>query len=206
MSQPAGPGLVCALANHPENRMRDLIITENITLDGVIDATEGWFSPAGDEAVDQSDIIAALAEQRDAADAFLVGRRTFEEMRGYWPQQTDDETGVAQYLDRVSKYVVSTTLEDPGWNRTTVLRGPLDAEIQALKRAPGADIVVTGSMTLVADLISAGVADEYRLFVYPVVLGRGRRLFADATDMPRLRLVDAQPFRSGIVLLRYRPV
>jgi len=82
--------------------MRDLIITENITLDGVIDAAEGWFAPAGDEDVDQSDIIAALAEQREAADAFLVGRTTFEEMRGYWPHQTDDTTGVTDYLNRVS--------------------------------------------------------------------------------------------------------
>ncbi len=85
--------------------MRDLIITENITLDGVIDAAEGWFAPAGDEDVDQSDIIAALAEQREAADAFLVGRTTFEEMRGYWPHQTDDPTGITDYLNRVSKYV-----------------------------------------------------------------------------------------------------
>jgi dihydrofolate reductase len=87
-----------------------------------------------------------------------------------------------------------------------VLRGPLSEEIQALKSAPGADIVVTGSVTLVRDLIAADVVDEYRLFVYPVVLGRGTRLFADATDMPPLRLVEAQPFRSGIVLLRYRHV
>ena len=119
--------------------MRDLIITENITLDGVIDAAEGWFAPAGDEDVDQSDIIAALAEQREAADAFLVGRTTFEEMRGYWPHQIDDTTGVTDYLDQVSKYVVSTTLQDPEWERTTVLRGPLREDIEALKSAPGAD-------------------------------------------------------------------
>jgi len=185
--------------------MRDLIITENITLDGVIDAAEGWFAPAGDEDVDQSDIIAALAEQREAADAFLVGRTTFEEMRGYWPHQTDDTTGITDYLNRVSKYVVSTTLRDPEWGRTTVLRGPLREDIEALKSAPGADIVTTGSMTLVAGLIAAGLVDEYRLFVYPVVLGHGRRLFGDATGVPGLKLVDAQWFNSGIVLLRYRP-
>ena len=184
--------------------MRDLIITENITLDGVIDAAEGWFAPAGEDGVDQSDLIAALAAQSEAADAFLVGRRTFEEMRGFWPRQTDDETGVSEYLDRVSKYVVSSTLDDPGWERTTILRGPLRDAVQALKEAPGADIVVTGSMTLVADLIAERLVDEFRLFVYPVVLGRGRRLFGDATGMPGLRLVQAQPFRSGIVLLRYR--
>ena len=184
--------------------MRDLIITENMTLDGVIDAAEGWFMPAGDEDTDQSDVIAALAEQREAADAFLTGRLTFEQMRGFWPQQTDDETGVSDYLDRVEKYVVSTTLEDPGWEPTTILRG-LD-DVRALKGRDGADIVVTGSLTLVPDLIAAGVVDEYRLFVYPVVLGRGQRLFQDATDVPRLELVETRPFASGIVLMRYRPL
>ena len=184
--------------------MRDLIVTENITLDGVIEATEGWFAPAGDDDVDQSDLIAALTEQREAADAFLVGRTTFEQMRGYWPQQTDDTTGVSEYLNRVSKYVVSRTLQDPAWDPTTVLRGPLTEEIQALKSAPGADIVVTGSMTLVHALIAAGLVDEYRLFVYPVVLGRGVRLFEEGSDVPRQELVEARPFRTGIALLRYR--
>jgi dihydrofolate reductase len=182
--------------------MRDLIITENITLDGVIDAADGWFVPAGDEDVDQSDVIAALAEQREAADAFLAGRETFEQMRGFWPQRAGDETGVSEYLDRVQKYVVSATMGDPGWEPTTVLRG-LD-DVRALKGRHGGDIVVTGSLTLVPDLIAAGIVDEYRLFVYPVVLGRGRRLFQDATDVPRLELVEARPFASGIVLLRYR--
>src|SRR3954469_16989766 len=124
---------------------------------------------------------------------FLVGRITFEQMRGYWPQQTDDATGISEYLNQVSKYVVSSTLEEPGWDRTTVLRGPLSEEIHALKSAPGSDIVVTGSMTLVRDLISAGVADEYRLFLYPIVLGRGQRLFDDATNLPRLQLVANLP-------------
>jgi dihydrofolate reductase len=186
--------------------MRDLIITENITLDGVIDAGQGWFAAAGGEDVDQSDMLAALTAQREAADALLLGRTTFEEMRGYWPRQTDDTTGITDYLDRVAKYVVSRTLQEPEWDRTTVLRGPLRDDVEALKAAPGADIVATGSMTLVADLIPPGLVDEYRLFVYPVVLGRGRRLFADATGLPRLRLVETQPFRSGVVLLRYRPL
>jgi len=104
----------------------------------------------------------------------------------------------------VSKYVVSGTLQDPQWEHTVVLQGALVDEIQALKSEPGKDIVTTGSMTVVRDLIAAGLVDEYRLFVYPIVLGRDERLFADATEVPRLRLVEAQPFRSGIVLLRYR--
>jgi dihydrofolate reductase len=185
--------------------MRDLIVTENITLDGVIEATEGWFAPAGgDPQSDQSDVEDALSEQMEAADAFLLGRKTFEQMRGYWPKQTDDRTGVAAYLNRVSKYVVSSTLVDPGWEHTTVLRGPAWDEIGALKSEPGKDIVTTGSMTLVDGLIASELIDEFRLFLYPVVLGRGRRLFTDAT-FPSLQLVETRPFRSGIVLLRYRP-
>ena len=185
--------------------MRDLIVTENITLDGVIDAAGGWFGPAGTEEIDESDQIAAIAEQREAADAFLTGRVTFEQMRSYWPQRVgDDDTGVAEYLDRVPKYVVSRTIEDPAWEPTTVLRGPLEDEIRALKEAPGTDIVVTGSMTLVHALVAERLVDEYRLFVYPVVLGRGTRLFECATGLPRLRLAESRAFRSGVVLLRYR--
>jgi dihydrofolate reductase len=185
--------------------MRDLIVTENITLDGVIDATEGWFNAAGDDAAnDRSDVEAALREQFEAADALLLGRVTFEQMRGYWPLQTDDTTGISSYLNSVSKYVVSSTLREPRWEHTAVLDGVLGDEIQALKSEPGKDIVTTGSITVVRELVAAGLVDEYRLFVYPVVLGRGARLFADATEAPRLRLVQAQPFRSGVVLLRYR--
>jgi dihydrofolate reductase len=186
--------------------MRDLIVTENITLDGVIEATEeNWFAPAGDDGeTDQSDVVEALREQMEGADAFLVGRITFEQMRGYWPQQTDDTTGITDYLNRVSKYVVSRTLVDPEWESSTVLRGELQDEIQALKSKPGKDIVTTGSITLVRDLIAAALVEEYRLFVYPVVLGHGRRLFVDASGVSELRLVETRPFRSGIVLLRYR--
>lgn len=183
--------------------MRELIVTENITLDGVIDAEGGWFSVADDDE-DQSDLVAVLGEQSRAADAFLVGRVTFEDMRGYWPQQTDDTTGVRDYLNSVSKYVVSSTLGDPEWEHTTVLRGPLDREIQALKSAPGRDIVTTGSIRLVHSLTAAGLVDEYRLFVYPVVRGRGGRLFAEGTEIPALRLAETRSFRSGVVLLRYR--
>ena len=143
--------------------------------------------------------------QREAADAFLVGRQTFEDLRSYWPHQADDTTGISDYLNAVQKYVVSSTLQDPEWEPTTILRGPLEDEIRALKEAPGKDIVTTGSITLVRALIAAGLVDEYRLFVYPVVRGEGRRLFADVDELTRLRLVETQPFRSGIVLLRYRP-
>ena len=183
--------------------MRRLIVTENITLDGVIDATEGWFEPSGEDNVDQSDVEAAIREQSAAADAVLFGRVTFEQMRGYWPLQTDDTTSISDYLNRVTKYAASRSPQDPQWEHTEVLVGSAVDEVGAVKSGPGGDIVVTGSMSLVGDLIAGGLVDEYRLFTYPVVLGRGRRLFEDATDVPKLRLVETQPFRCGIVLTRY---
>ena len=183
--------------------MRKLVVTENITLDGVIDASEGWFAPAGDEEVDQSDLNETLRKQAAAADAVLFGRVTFEEMRSYWPLQTDDKTGVTEYLDNVQKYVVSRTMQDPEWKHSTVLSGELEDNVRELKDGEGKDIVVTGSITVVHQLIALGVVDEYRLFVYPVVLGHGARLFEDAINVPKLRLVDTGPFRSGVVLMTY---
>ena len=180
--------------------MRTLVVTENITLDGVIDMSGGWFDPLAED-VDQSDIAEVTAEHSRAADALLVGRNTFEAFREFWPKQTDDPTGISDYLNSVQKYVVSSTMTEPGWSHSTVLRGPLVDEVRALKQRPGRDIVATGSIRLVRALVAAGLVDEFRLFVFPVVVGRGARLF-ESTDA-RLRLVETRPFRSGAVLLRY---
>lgn len=178
---------------------RDLIVTENISLDGVLD---GDFYVLAGEGSDTGDVDRALAEQRERADALLLGRSTFEAFRDYWPKQTDNPSGTSQYLNQVAKYVVSTTLpdDDLGWESSTVLRG-LD-DVRALKDKDGADIVVTGSVSLVHSLITAGMVDEYRLFTYPVVVGEGRTLFPRTSG--DLRLTEARPFRSGVVLTRYR--
>jgi len=182
---------------------RRLIVTQNITLDGVVDATEGWFDPADTEA-DTADIQEVLAEQTAKEDALLLGRQTFEDFRSYWPKQTDDTTGITDHLNHVRKYVVSSTLDDPQWENTTILAGDWRGEVQALKDRPGQEICLTGSISLAHAVIEAGLVDAYRLFVYPVVLGKGRRLFEHATDMPDLTLIEAKPFRSGVVLLTYR--
>ncbi len=183
-----------------------LVVTQNITLDGVIEATGGWFAPAGDETdIDNSDIEMTLREHMESQDALLLGRNTFENFRGYWPQQTDDTTGISKHLNEVQKYVVSSTMQDPEWENTTVLQGSLEDEVRTLKARLGKGIGITGSISVVHDLIAAGLVDEYRLFVYPVVLGCGERLFADATEVPELMLLEAKPFRSGVVLLSYRP-
>jgi len=179
--------------------MRDLVVTENISVDGVLD---GDFYVLAGQGSDAGDVDEALREQRERADALVLGRSTFEAFRSYWPQQTDNPSGTSQYLNRVAKYVVSTTLDpgDLGWESSTVLRG-LD-DVRTLKEQDGADIVVTGSVSLVHSLITAGLVDEYRLFTYPVVVGAGRTLFPGVRA--DLRLVEARPFRSGVMLARYR--
>jgi dihydrofolate reductase len=183
--------------------VRTLAITQNVTLDGSVEMLDDWFDPQGQADVDQSDLLEELHRQDSAADGFLVGRRTFEDLRGYWPTLQDDPTGISAYLNQVHKYVVSSTLTDPGWENTTVLSGDPVAQVRALKERAGEDIVVTGSITLCHALIRAGLVDEYRFFGYPVVQGRGRRLFPDGADPQRLRLVEATSFRSGITFSRY---
>ena len=180
--------------------MRKLVVTENITLDGVIDMAEGWFDPLNED-VAQSDITAANSEHQEAADALLVGRNTFEIFHEFWPKQTDDPTGVSAYLNTVEQVRRLQHIGQTRWENSTVLHGPVVDEVQALKAAQGRDIVATGSTQLVHTLIAAGLVDEYRLFVFPVVVGHGARLFESA-DI-KLRLLETRPFVSGAVLLRY---
>lgn len=181
--------------------MRKLVVTENITLDGVIELTGDWFDPTAQD----DGLLATNRGYAAQADAVLLGRQTYEDFKGYWPLQKGDTTGVTDYLNRTEKYVVTATMTATDWENTTFLRGPVAAEVARLKARAGEDIVATGSITLVRALIAAGLVDEYRLFVYPVVVGRGKRLFPDGLGS-RLQLVESRAFRSGIVLLTYRPV
>jgi dihydrofolate reductase len=183
--------------------VRTLAITQNITVDGSIEMLGNWFDPQGQGDTDNADLLEELHRQDWEADGFLVGRRTFEDLRGYWPQQSDDPTGITDYLGRVQKYVVSSTMTDPGWQNSTVVSGDAVEEVRALKARPGQDIVITGSIMLCHTLIEAGLVDQYRLFVYPVVQGGGRRLFPDGFECPKLRLLEAKAFRSGITYARY---
>jgi dihydrofolate reductase len=180
--------------------MRRLIATQNITLDGAIEMLDDWFDPGAQDA----DLVDEMRRQDEGVDGLLLGRRTFEDFRGYWPDQVGtDTTGIADYLDRVHKYVVSSTLAAPGWSPTTVLDGADPADLVGdLKATDGGDIVVTGSIRLTRAVLAAGLVDEIRLFCYPVVQGRGRRLFPDGTRR-RLDLLETRAFANGVVLLRY---
>jgi dihydrofolate reductase len=179
--------------------MRTLAITQNITVDGSIEFLGEWFDPADQD----EQLLQESRLQTEHSDAMLLGRRTFEDFRGYWPQQTEDRTGITDELDQVHKYVVSTTMTDPHWQNSTILSDGWLRQVQDLKDQPGRDIVVTGSIRLCHALIDAGLVDEYRLFVHPVVQGRGRRLFPDGYELPRLRTVRSTGYRNGVTLLHY---
>jgi dihydrofolate reductase len=173
-----------------------IVVTENITADGVIDLSAGWFDPAEQ---DDEQLVAAMRSQMAEEGALLVGRSTFEALRGYWPDQTADTTGISDHLNRVHKYVLSTTLQDPGWEPTTILRS-FD-EVRALRDEPGR-LDVTGSISVVQQLVAADLVDEYRLFVYPVLVGAGAGVVG-ATGRVDLDLVEARSFPSGVALLHY---
>ena len=183
--------------------MRTLAITQNITVDGSIEMLGDWFDPQGQGDSGNSDLLDELHRQASGTDALVLGRRTFEAFRAYWPKQANDETGISEHLNAIRKYVVSSTMTDPEWQNSAVISGDPVDELRALKKVPGQDIVVTGSITLCHTLIEASVVDEYRLFVYPVVQGRGRRLFPDGFECPELRVLDTKAFRSGISYTRY---
>jgi dihydrofolate reductase len=174
-------------------------LTENCTVDGVIDLSGGWFDPAqqDDELVDV--LRGEMAEQ----DGLLLGRVTFESFREYWPNRTDDTTGIRDHLNRVHKYVVSSTLDEPGWDNTTVSRRSPVEEVRALRDASVRDLGVTGSISVAHQLIAADLVDEYRLLVYPIAIGTGERLFPAGSPRLDLRLIDSRSFPSGVNQIRF---
>ena len=192
--------------------MRRVVAIEFITLDGVMQSLGspdedtdggfeygGWSAPYFDEAQGQA-AGAGLA----TTDAYLFGRRTFDKMAAFWPNQPDSNP-MAAHLNGNRKYVASRTMTDPEWQPTTVLSGDIGAEVKHLKQQPGADIAVLGSGVLLETLIEDELVDEYRLFVHPLVLGKGKRLFREYTAPKRLRLVDSTPTATGVLILSYRP-
>lgn len=174
--------------------MRKLVVTQNITIDGRIEMLGDWFGPA-DQTPEQ---LTEVHRQDQTCDAVLLGRRTFEDFRGYWPEQTDDRTGVTDQLNTVQKYVVSTTLGDPQWQNSTVIGGDLVDAIGELKKGPGQDIVCTGSISLCHALWAADLVDELRLFTYPVLQGRGRGLVPEDGAQRKTRLLTSMNFSNGV--------
>ncbi len=174
-----------------------IALTENCTADGVIDMAAGWFDPT-DRTDDE--LLTVTRNHMAEQDALLLGRSTFEAFRDFWSPQTDDTTGITDHLNRIHKYVLSTTLVDPAWEPTTILRD-LDG-VRALADRPGR-LGVTGSVSVAQQLVEADLVDEYRLFIYPVLAGDGPGLLSGRRRRD-LELVEATPFPSGVTLLRYQ--
>jgi dihydrofolate reductase len=139
------------------------------------------------------------------ADCFLLGRRTYEIFAASWPNFPDRDDPVASKLNSLPKYVVSTTLENAEWGPATIIRGDVPAEVAQLKQQHNGEIQVHGSAGLVQTLHAQGLIDEYRLFIEPVVLGTGKRLFEPGATPTALQLVESRPMGKGAVLAIYQP-
>lgn len=178
--------------------MRKIIVTEFVTLDGVIEAPQEWSFPYWDDGI-------AKFKQDEVmdADALLLGRITYKGFADAWPERTD-ETGFADKMNSMKKYVVSTTLGKPEWNNSVLLKEHAMEEIKKIKAEEGGSILVAGSGELISSLIENDLIDEYRLLVYPLVLGTGKKLFTGKHHI-LLTLTGEQKFEKGVTLLRYEP-
>jgi dihydrofolate reductase len=192
--------------------MRRLIVSTFASLDGIMQAPGGpeedptggftlggWMAPFGDESMD---ISAAGFDGKDRE--LVLGRRTYQIFEAYWPYQPNDHP-IAQTLNAAKKYVASRTLTMLHWNNSTLLHGDVVSAISALKAQPGPDLQTIGSGNLVQTLQAASLIDEYNVWTFPVVLGRGKRLFGETAKPSALRLVRSQISATGVVMSTYVP-
>jgi dihydrofolate reductase len=186
--------------------MGKIVISENVSLDGVVqDPTGeegfrhgGWFNQLGDK--DRDGWAKALFDEALGAEALLLGRRSCEYFAARWPSRS------GQWADRLNgmpKYVVSSSLQDPKWNNATVLKGEVVGDVSRLRRELDGEIVVYASRQLVSTLMEHDLVDELRLVVFPVVLGAGERLFGETSDKKPVRLVDTKTLGEGLAFLTY---
>lgn len=192
--------------------MRDVIVVEWMTLDGVIQAPGnpdedrdggfehgGWVLPYFDDLA-RSWVVQGYAE----AGAFLFGRRTYANLAAYWPNASEEEQVIAEPLNTKPKYVASSTLTEPlGWQNSTLLGSDVAEAVADLKRTDGGELHVIGSAALVQTLIEHDLVDAYRVLIAPLVLGRGKRLFRDETQRHPLRLVESHVATTGAILATY---
>jgi dihydrofolate reductase len=187
--------------------MGKIVVSDNVSLDGVIQ------DPAGDEGFGRGGWVGLIKDRPGVgklaldealgADALLLGRRSYEWMAGRWPSRSGE---LADRLNSMPKYVVSSSLEDPDWKNSTVLKGAVVNEASKLKQEVDGDIVIVASFQLVRTLIEDDLVDELRLKLYPVVLGAGERLFGETSDKKPMRLVDTRTVDGEVALLTYERV
>ena len=187
--------------------MATIVVSENVSLDGVIQ------DPAGDEGFrvggwvglirDNPQLNQLALDEALVSEALLLGRLSYEWFAARWPSRSGE---LADRLNNLPKYVVSSTLEDPAWNNSTVLKGDPVAEVSKLKQDLNGEILVPASFQLLRTLIEQDLVDKLRLKIFPVVLGAGERLFGETADKKTMRLVDSQTLDDGVAVLTYEAV
>ncbi len=194
--------------------MRKIIVTEFLTLDGVMqapgspneDRSDGFDQGGWQLAYVDDALGASVTDGLATTGALLLGRRTYDIFGAHWPNQPDEDP-LAGIFNGLPKYVVSKTLTEPlAWQNSTLVQGDVAAEIAKLKAEPGKDIQVIGSGELVDTLRRNDLVDEYRLMIHPIVMGNGKPLFRDASATSRLRLVESKPTSKGVLIATYTPV
>jgi dihydrofolate reductase len=188
--------------------MGKIVVSENLTLDGVVQdpagvegfGRGGWVGRVGKRG--RQEAAKLLLDEALGADAQLFGRRTYEFLAARWPSRSGE---LAERLNDMPKYVVSSTLKDPGWNNSTVLAGDVVQEVSKLKQELDGEIVVAGSIRLVRTLLDNDLVDELRLMIYPVVLGAGERLFGETSEQRPVRLVETRTV-ADLAYLTYEVV
>jgi dihydrofolate reductase len=184
--------------------MRKLIVTEFVSLDGVMEAPggeagyphAGWVAPFFNE-----QLGAYKEEEQLAADILLLGRKTYDSFVGAWPKR---EGTMAEKINSMRKVVASTTLGSSDWQDTTVVDADLEAAVAAIKQEDGGPIVIAGSRTVVHALLGAGLVDEINLQVFPLMLGSGIRVFPETPEPTKLELISSRALQTGVVLHSYR--
>jgi dihydrofolate reductase len=181
--------------------MGKLIVSEWLTLDGVFDGDTmaQWFMP-----FDSEDRRKYIINTMLACDAILFGRKTYEMLAPYWSPLKNNEDGLADKINSVRKYVVSSTLEKADWNNSTIIKENVVEEITKLKQQPDQEIHIEGSATLVQSLIEANLIDEYRFLVHPIISGSGKRFYKDGMNTSGMKLLKTETLDKGVVLLFYQ--
>ncbi|MFI9557877.1 dihydrofolate reductase family protein [Nonomuraea endophytica] len=177
--------------------MRKIVAGLFVSLDGVVEAPDKWHFPYVND-----EMTGAVMAQQQGADTLLLGRATYEVFAASWPHRSDP---MADHLNNVSKLVVSTTLRSADWNNSTLISGDAIEELRRIKEGPGGNIGMTGSVTLTRALLGAGLLDDLHLYVHPIVLGSGTRLFDESAGQVPLKLAGSATFTTGVVHLHYQP-
>jgi dihydrofolate reductase len=176
--------------------MRKVIVSNSVTLDGRVDEVRDWALPGDDD-----EFVKHQTDLLSHSDGLLLGRKSYEFFAAVWPSRSGE---LPDRINSIAKYVASTTLEDLGWENSHLIEGDVPEAVAKLKQQPGQDLIVYGSHDLTHNLLEHNLIDEYQLWVYPVVLGKGRSFFGDGVERMDLDLVDTTVIPPGVAILTYQ--